>query len=158
MDPIENALIERRSTTLLLLTALLTYYEIRIQEAMNAKFGWNLVHLRSSEFEWLMKERSSNQTGCHGTTGESKHAFFVFYCCFSGPIYGHGAVAVSENIFLNSKSQCISFRKQANQNVPADGSFEIRGRAKTDFDRDERYWVELRNFFAGRLLFEKTNF
>ena len=74
---------------------------------------------------------------------ESKHAFFVFYCCFSGPVLRPRAVAVPENISYSTAKPVRQFLSagRANQNVPAISVFRplfIRGiEGQTDLDRDE---------------------
>ena len=73
---------------------------------------------------------------------ESKHAFFVFYCCFSDSVL-QSVVAVPENISYSTAKPVRQFLSagRANQNVPAISVFRplfIRGsEGQTDLDRDE---------------------
>ena len=73
---------------------------------------------------------------------ESKHAFFVFYCCFSGPDLRPRAVAVPENISYATSKPVRQFLSagRANQTVPAISVFRplfIRGiEGQADLDRD----------------------
>ena len=170
MDPIEDALIEQINNFIAAHgyeqdNQLLFYFVGHgyIQERNGRKFSYlvpvDAPNPSDNERAFFRKSLKIKRVISWAKQIESKHAFFVFYCCFSGPVLRSRAVAVLENISYSTAKPVRQFlsASRANQNVPAISVFRplfIRGiEGKTDFDRDEYVTgVELRNFFAGRLL------
>ena len=154
MDPTEDALIEQINNFIDAHgyeqdNQLLIYYAGHgyIQERNGRKFSY-LVPVDApnpsyNERAFFHKSLKIEQVISWAKQIESKHAFFVFYCCFSGSVLQSRAVAVPENISYSTAKPVRQFLSagRANQTVPAISVFRplfIRGiEGQADLDRDE---------------------
>ena len=136
MDHIEDALIEQNNNFIVAHgyeqdNQLLFYFAGHgyIQERNGRKFSYlvpvDAPNPSDNERAFFRKSLKIERVISWAKQIESKHAFFVFYCCFSGPVLQSRAVAVPENISYSTAKPVRQFLSagRANQNVTAVFSF-----------------------------------